>query len=132
MPLSFLCSLTDVALFLLCFLSCSHHQELFFLALPSLPLFSTVRETTDGADKFHNIEFSLPMQFFTEVRTNYDSSRCYSLSISVKRLFCRTFAPYKSLLGTVSSLLVFSLVYELQFQTFTWTEIRNGLARGSL
>lgn len=93
-----------------------------FFLLFSPPLFFTVRDTTDGADKFHSTAFSIPVQFFIEVRTNSDSSRCYSLSISVRRLYCRTFVPYKSLLGFLPSI-IFSLKYSLQLQCFTWAEM---------
>lgn len=47
-----------------------------FSLLLSLLVFYSVRDTTDGADKFHSIAFFLPVQFFTEVRTNTDSTRC--------------------------------------------------------
>lgn len=95
--LSHSCALQQMWLYFSC-VSCHVSTIRTFPVQYSLHFFSIVRDT-DGVAKFHSIAFFLPMQFFTEVRTNSDSSRCYGLSISVKRLYCTTFAPYKSLLG---------------------------------
>lgn len=74
----------------------------------------------------HCIFFSL-CSFSQKVRTKSDSSRCHSLSISVKRLSCTTFAPYKSLFGLgFSSLLIFSI--ENTAYSFTRAEICKELA----